>query len=68
MIPRLLDDVLPLRLYGSAMSYFTGKLEGYLRYKGIPCDFVPMTTRYFNRIVPNATGASQVPAVELPSG
>ncbi len=24
-----------LRVYGSAISYFTGKLEGYLRYKGI---------------------------------
>ena len=24
----------PLVVYGSKISYFTGKLEGYLRYKG----------------------------------
>lgn len=57
-----------LRVYGSVISYFTGKLEGYLRYKGIAYDFVPMTTRYFNRVVPRATGAAQMPAVELPGG
>lgn len=57
-----------MRVYGSVISYFTGKLEGYLRYKGIAYDFVPMTTRYFNRVVPRATGAAQMPAVELPDG
>lgn len=57
-----------MRVYGSVISYFTGKLEGYLRYKDIAYDFVPMTTRYFNRVVPRATGASQMPAVELPDG
>ncbi len=57
-----------MRLYGSTISYFTGKLEGYLRYKGLAYDFVPMTTRHFNHTVPKATGASQMPAVELPDG
>ena len=57
-----------MRVYGSVISYFTGKLEGYLRYKGIAYEFVPMTSRYFNRVVPKATGASQMPAVELPDG
>lgn len=57
-----------MRVYGSAISYFTGKLEGYLRYKGLAYEFVPMTTRYFNRVVPKATGAAQMPAVELPDG
>jgi len=28
----------PLLVYGSKISYFTGKLEGYLRYKEIPYD------------------------------
>lgn len=27
---------MPLRAYGSSISYFTGKLEAYLRYKAIP--------------------------------
>jgi len=57
-----------MRVYGATISYFTGKLEGYLRYKGLAYELVPMTTRYFNRIVPRATGASQMPAVELPDG
>ena len=58
----------PLRVYGSAISYFTGKLEGYLRYKAIPYRRIAMTTRHFNRTVPWMTGAAQMPAVELPDG
>ncbi len=57
-----------MRVYGSVISYFTGKLEAYLRYKGLAYELVPMTTRYFNRVVPRATGASQMPAVELDDG
>src|SRR5690349_8493599 len=57
-----------MRVYGSVISYFTGKLEAYLRYKGLAYELVPMTTRYFNRVVPQATGASQMPAVELDDG
>jgi hypothetical protein len=34
----------PLRVYGSEISYFTGKLEGYLRYKEIPYERIEMTT------------------------
>ncbi len=30
------DAIAPLRVYGSEVSYFTGKLEAYLRYKEIP--------------------------------
>ena len=57
-----------MRVYGSEISYFTGKLEGYLRYKEIAYERVAMTARYFNRIVRRATGVSQMPAVELPDG
>ena len=57
-----------IAVYGSAISYFTGKLEGYLRYKQIPYDRVPMTLRHFNRTVPRATGVAQMPAVALPDG
>ena len=42
----------PPRVYGSAISYFTGKLEGYLRYKAIPYERIAMATRHFNRTVP----------------
>jgi len=58
----------PMRVYGSRASYFTGKLEGYLRYKQIPYVFRPMTADLFNRVVPERTGARQMPAVELPDG
>ena len=57
-----------MRVYGSAISYFTGKLEGYLRYKEIAYERVAMTARHFNRTVPRATGVAQMPAVELPDG
>ena len=53
-----------LTVYGSKVSYFTGKLEGYLRYKEIPYRFKAMTTEYFNQLVPEKTGAQQMPAVQ----
>ena len=57
-----------LTVYGSKVSYFTGKLEAYLRYKEIPYHFQAMTAEYFNRIVPEKTGAQQMPAVEFADG
>jgi len=57
-----------LTVYGSKVSYFTGKLEAYLRYKEIPYRFAPMTSEYFNKIVPEKTGAQQMPAVEFADG
>lgn len=57
-----------LRVWGSEMSYFTGKLEGYLRFKEIPYERVAMTPWHFSRVVPRKTGAMQMPAVELADG
>ena len=57
-----------LTVYGSKVSYFTGKLEAYLRFKEIPYQYQPMTVEYFNRIVPEKTGAQQMPAMEFPDG
>jgi glutathione S-transferase len=57
----------PLRVYGSAISYFTGKLEGYLRYKEIPYERIAMTPLVRAR-VGRRTGTTQMPAVELPDG
>jgi glutathione S-transferase len=57
-----------LKVYGLKVSYFTGKLEAYLRYKDIPYAFCPMTARDFMRTIPEKTGAMQMPAVELPDG
>jgi glutathione S-transferase len=57
-----------LTVYGSKVSYYTGKLEAYLRYKEIPYQFQAMTAEYFNRTVPEKTGAQQMPAVEFADG
>lgn len=57
----------PLRVYGSAISYFTGKLEAYLRYKEIPYERVAMTPLVRAK-VGRRTGTPQMPAVELPDG
>jgi glutathione S-transferase len=57
----------PLRVYGSAISYFTGKLEGYLRFKEIAYERVAMTPLVRAR-VGRRTGTTQMPAVELPDG
>jgi glutathione S-transferase len=59
--------VTSLRLYGSKISYFTGKLEAYLRYKEIAYEFVPMTPLVRAR-VGRRTGTTQMPAIELPDG
>jgi len=58
----------PLRVYGLEVSYFTGKLEAYLRYKGIAYERIPTTPVLWNRTLPKKTGAQQMPAVELPDG
>ncbi|MEO1059174.1 MAG: glutathione S-transferase family protein [Actinomycetota bacterium] len=62
-----LHGVTPLRVMGSKISYYTGKFEGYLRYKEIPYEFVTMTPRV-RREVTRRTGAAQMPAVELADG
>ncbi|MEM8621475.1 MAG: glutathione S-transferase family protein [Actinomycetota bacterium] len=61
------SGVTPLRVMGSKISYYTGKFEGYLRYKEIPYEFVTMTPSV-RREVTRRTGAAQMPAVELADG
>ena len=57
----------PLRVYGSVISYYTGKLEGYLRYKEIP--YVRVVPRLRDqRRIRREVGAFQLPTVELPDG
>ena len=57
-----------ITVYGLKISYFTGKLEGYLRYKEIPYNFHPMTGREFVNLIPKETGAMQMPAIQLEDG
>ncbi len=57
-----------MKVYGLKVSYFTGKLESYLRYKEIPYEFCAMTVREFTRTIPRETGAMQMPAIQLDDG
>lgn len=57
----------PLRLYGLKISYYTGKMEAYLRYKEIHHEFVTLNPALMRRLKAE-TGAAQMPAVELPDG
>ena len=54
-------------LHGLKLSYFTGKLEAYLRVKGVPFDYVEMDTADF-RACARATGVAQMPQVQAPDG
>lgn len=56
-----------LRLHGLKLSYFTGKLEAYLRVKGIPYTFVEMDTRDFRRCA-SKSGVLQMPQIETADG
>ena len=56
-----------LRVHGLDVSYFTGKLEAYLRAKGLAYELVEMDTRSFRRCA-RITGVAQMPQLELPDG
>jgi glutathione S-transferase len=56
-----------VKVYGSEISYYTGKLEAYLRYKKIPYELVPMRARE-QRLVRSRVGVMQLPVVELADG
>jgi glutathione S-transferase len=61
------EAITPLTLYGSSISYFTGKLENYFRIKGIPYHLQSMTQEY-RKLVGDNTGSTQMPALQLADG
>lgn len=54
------------RVYGSRISYYTGKLEAYLRLRGIDYDIHPVGGNQKTLIA--ATGVSQMPVVQMADG
>ncbi len=55
------------KVYGSRVSYYTGKLEAYLRYKGI--DYEALPTPYGEaKMLIEKVGAVQMPIVERDDG
>lgn len=63
-----MPQMAPYTLYGWKVSYFTGKLYSYLRYKNIP--FVENNTNLLTlyRIVKQKTGAVVMPTMTTPDG
>jgi glutathione S-transferase len=58
----------PYRAYVMDVSYFSGKLEAYLRYKRIPYERIETGTREMRReLLPN-TGLMKVPTLLTPDG
>ena len=54
-------------VHGLDLSYFTGKLQAYLRYCELPHQFVDMDTATMRRAA-RETGMAQMPAIELADG
>jgi len=55
-----------LKVWGVTVSYFTGKLEAYLRYKHIPYAMEPPYAK--SAYIKEKAGAVQVPIIETPDG
>jgi len=56
-----------LVVYGTTASYFTGKLEAYLRAKGLAYQLVPFSGSVMRRCIAH-TGVVQLPQVECADG
>ena len=62
------NDYHPVTLYGSSISYFTGKMENYFNVKEIPYSFKPMRFPSFKKTMIQKVGVQQMPAVVLKDG
>jgi len=58
----------PMTAYVADMSYFSGKMEAYLRYKGIPYQRKLATSGTMRDEVLPATGLMKVPVIRLADG
>ena len=56
-----------MTVYGLDLSYFTGKLQSYLRYCELPFRFVDMNIGDMRKVA-QKTGMAQMPAIELADG
>lgn len=62
------DPLFPVTVYGSSISYFTGKLENYCRVKGIPYQLKALSAGRVTQLIKEQTGSSQMPAMQLADG
>ena len=63
-----LDLSKPVMLYGSNISYFTGKMENYFKIKEIPYERRVLKYPKFEKTMKGKVGIHQMPAVVLPDG
>jgi len=61
-------EVRPYRAYVLDVSYFSGKLEAYLRYKRIPFERIEVGWREARQVLRPATGMIRFPTVATPAG
>ncbi len=54
-------------VHGAQNSYYTGKIEAYLRAKGLPYRLAPFSPSTMNRCARH-TGVMQIPQIECPDG
>ena len=58
----------PVILYGSSISYFTGKMECYFKVRSIPYKRIVAPYPAFEKKMKKMVGVHQMPAVVLPDG
>ncbi len=58
----------PVTLYGSSISYFTGKMENYFKIRDIPYKRLVSPYPSFEKKMKKMVGIHQMPAVVLPDG
>ncbi|NTX38706.1 glutathione S-transferase [Myxococcus sp. CA033] len=58
----------PYRLYGAEISYFTGKVRAYLRWKNIPFDEIASSAEVFREVILPRVGFSVIPVLIAPDG
>ncbi|MFQ5665599.1 MAG: glutathione S-transferase family protein [Candidatus Binatia bacterium] len=54
------------RFYGAEISYFSGKLRPFFRYKDIPCEEIAVTPAVYRDIIIPRTGLAFIPVVITP--
>ncbi|MEM1113316.1 MAG: glutathione S-transferase family protein [Pseudomonadota bacterium] len=64
----LAGELQPITVYGSDISYFTGKLENYFRVRGIDYELRSMQFPADEKRFKQALGLSQMPTVQLGDG
>ncbi|MBX3622758.1 MAG: glutathione S-transferase [Rhizobacter sp.] len=62
------DTPPPYRLYGAEISYFTGKVRAYLRWKGLPFEEVLSDASVYREVIVPRVGFPVIPVVVTPDG